>query len=112
MFDRILPPEVASFASRDDGMPAQVYPEEAAQMQGAVDTRLREFTAARYCARLAVAKLGLPRVLIPRGAWCEPIWPNGIIGSITHCQGYRAAALARQSDILTIGCVSACKIDP
>jgi 4'-phosphopantetheinyl transferase EntD len=36
----------------------------------------------------------------PRGA---PGWPAGIVGSITHCAGYRAAAVARDRDVVTIG---------
>jgi 4'-phosphopantetheinyl transferase EntD len=103
MIEHILPPEVASFASRGDCIPASLYPEEAAQMLGAVDSRLREFATARACTRLALVKLGLSPVPILRGAWREPIWPDGVVGSITHCQGYRAAAVARQSDIVTIG---------
>jgi enterobactin synthetase component D / holo-[acyl-carrier protein] synthase len=103
MIEYIIPPEVASVASRGDGMLTWLYPEEAAQIRGAVDTRLREFASARTCARLAIAKLGLPTAPILRGAWREPIWADGIVGSITHCRGYRAAAVAKQRDILSIG---------
>jgi len=35
-----------------------------------------------------------------RGA---PVWPPGVVGSMTHCDGYRAAALALDSQIRTIG---------
>lgn len=103
MIEHIIPPEVACFASRGDDVSTRLFPDEAAQMQGAVDTRLREFTTGRTCARLAMAKLGLPMTPILRGAWREPIWPRGVVGSITHCKGYRAAAVAKQSDILTVG---------
>jgi 4'-phosphopantetheinyl transferase EntD len=30
-------------------------------------------------------------------------WPKGITGSITHCDGYRAAAVARLSDAASLG---------
>jgi 4'-phosphopantetheinyl transferase EntD len=103
MIEQILPPEVASFATRGDNISAWLFPDEAAQIQGAVDTRRREFTTARTCARLAIAKLGLPMAPILRGTQREPIWPQGVVGSITHCKGYRAAAAARPKDILTIG---------
>jgi 4'-phosphopantetheinyl transferase EntD len=33
----------------------------------------------------------------------EPLWPAGVVGSITHCASYRACALARTTDLLTIG---------
>jgi len=35
-----------------------------------------------------------------RGA---PRWPDGVVGSMTHCDDYRAAALARASDVASIG---------
>jgi 4'-phosphopantetheinyl transferase EntD len=33
----------------------------------------------------------------------EPIWPPGVVGSLTHCTGYRAAALARAREFASIG---------
>lgn len=103
MIEKLLPAEVASFATLGDDIPAWLFSDEAAQMQGAVDSRLREFTTTRTCARLAMAKLNFPMVPIRRGAWREPIWPAGIVGSITHCKGYRAAAVADQEYVLTMG---------
>jgi 4'-phosphopantetheinyl transferase EntD len=35
-----------------------------------------------------------------RGA---PQWPPGVVGSITHCAGYRASAVARDRDVVTVG---------
>jgi 4'-phosphopantetheinyl transferase EntD len=32
-----------------------------------------------------------------------PVWPEGIIGSISHCHGLCAAAVARKEDILGLG---------
>ena len=36
----------------------------------------------------------------PRGA---PQWPEGVTGSITHCAGYRAAAVALTRDVVSLG---------
>jgi len=36
----------------------------------------------------------------PRGA---PIWPAGIVGSMSHCAGYRVSAVARATDLVTLG---------
>jgi 4'-phosphopantetheinyl transferase EntD len=47
--------------------------------------------------------LGLPVTSIGRGAAREPIWPRGIVGSLTHCDGYRAAAVAHDRDFITVG---------
>lgn len=72
-------------------------------MTGAVDKRRREFATARECARTALAELGVPPVPILRGERGSPVWPRGIVGSITHCAGYRAAAVAYAAQITTIG---------
>lgn len=103
MIEHIVPPEVVCFATRGDDVIGSLFPDEAAQMRGAVDKRLREFTTGRSCARLAIGYLGLPPTAILRGSCREPIWPCGVVGSITHCSGYRAAAVALQRDVLAIG---------
>jgi 4'-phosphopantetheinyl transferase EntD len=56
--------------------------------------RREEFTAGRTCAREALALLGMPRMPILQGKQNEPLWPEGVVGSITHCKGYCAAAVA------------------
>jgi 4'-phosphopantetheinyl transferase EntD len=65
--------------------------------------RRREFATGRACARRALDRLGLPTGAIPVGARGEPLWPDGIVGSITHCRGYRACAVARDTDLAAIG---------
>ena len=72
-------------------------------MTGAVDKRRREFATARECARTALAELGVAPVPILRGERGSPVWPDGIVGSITHCAGYRAAAVAYATQVITIG---------
>jgi 4'-phosphopantetheinyl transferase EntD len=103
MLKDLLPAEVVSVAVRGDDPSACLLPEEAAQFGWAVESRLREFTTARTCARQALRNLGFPSTPILRGLKREPIWPPGVVGSITHCRGYRAAAVARQLDMLTVG---------
>ena len=65
--------------------------------------RQREFAAGRACARLALKNLGITDTPILVGPRREPLWPSGIAGSITHCDGYCAAAVAYQSKIVAIG---------
>jgi 4'-phosphopantetheinyl transferase EntD len=99
----LLPPPVAAVEAFEDPPGATLYPEEEAAMARAVPRRRGEFAAGRACARAALARLGLPAVPIlpgPRGA---PQWPPGVVGTITHCDGYRAAAVAHARDVLTLG---------
>nr|WP_154677356.1 4'-phosphopantetheinyl transferase superfamily protein [Parafrankia discariae] len=74
---------------------ARLFPEEAATLTRAVDKRRREFTTGRICAHRALEALGVPAVPILPGERREPLWPAGVVGSITHTAGYRAAAVAR-----------------
>jgi 4'-phosphopantetheinyl transferase EntD len=102
VLERILPPAAAVVASTGERS-VELFPEEEAALGDAVERRRLEFVTARACAREALARLGLPPQPIPAGARGEPLWPAGIVGSITHCAGYRACAVARASELLTIG---------
>jgi 4'-phosphopantetheinyl transferase EntD len=103
MLAAILPSEAIAVETRGDPADVTLFPEEELALGQAVQKRRREFVTARACARGALARLGLPPLAIPTGARGEPLWPTGVVGSITHCEGYRACALARASDIITIG---------
>jgi 4'-phosphopantetheinyl transferase EntD len=103
VIEQILPAGVASAEEFGDPPALMLFPEEEALLARAVDKRRREFTTARACARTALAALGVPPAPIMPGERGAPQWPPGIVGSITHCVGYRAAAVARCCDVLTIG---------
>ncbi|WP_194926637.1 4'-phosphopantetheinyl transferase family protein [Catenulispora pinisilvae] len=95
MLSSLLPPEVAVAEVFGDPEDAVLLPGEEAVIARAVEKRQREYTTTRHLARTALAQLGLPPVAIGTGGNREPLWPAGIVGSMTHCRGYRAAAVAR-----------------
>lgn len=103
MLEQILPESAVVVATREDILDAALFPEEEAMVGRAVEKRRREFATARACAREALAQLGVPPQAILSGPRGEPRWPDGIVGSITHCDGYRACAVARAADLVTIG---------
>lgn len=103
MIDQIVPGTVATSEAFGDPPQARLFPGEEAAVHRAVDKRRKEFTTTRHCARRALAQLGLPPVAILRGENREPRWPAGVVGSLTHCDGYRAAALARSDDLVSLG---------
>jgi 4'-phosphopantetheinyl transferase EntD len=103
VIEEILLPAVAAVEEFGDRADAALFPEEEAMIARAVEKRRREFTTGRACARAALARLGQPPVAILRGERGSPGWPPGIVGSITHCAGYRAAAVGRASEVLAIG---------
>lgn len=63
-----------------------------------------EFTLGRAAADRAIRRLGLsqPPTLL-KGKKSEPIWPEGFIGSITHCEPWTVAAVARRAEIASLG---------
>ncbi|GAA0991660.1 4'-phosphopantetheinyl transferase superfamily protein [Acrocarpospora macrocephala] len=101
MIEKILPPWVESAEAFADPVEATLFPEEERYIAKAVDKRRREFTTARYCARQAMARLGIPPAPIVPGERGAPGWPPGVVGTMTHCDGYRAAALSVEA--VTIG---------
>lgn len=104
MIEELLPGGVASAeAYGNDMASAGLFPEEEQIVARAVEKRRAEFTAGRACARRALSRLGVPPVPIPRGERGCPRWPAGVVGSITHCPGYRAAAVAPAASVITLG---------
>jgi 4'-phosphopantetheinyl transferase EntD len=103
VIEEIVPVAVATAEAFNDPPDVFLHPQERAAVARAVDRRRREFATARLCARQALETLGLPPVPIVPDSSGAPQWPTGVVGSMTHCEGYRAAALARSTDISTIG---------
>ncbi|UXY25283.1 4'-phosphopantetheinyl transferase family protein [Streptomyces sp. HUAS TT20] len=105
MIEELLPDcvvAVEAYGDDESGNTA-LYPEEEALLARAVAKRRREFTVVRSCARRAMDKLGVPPQPILPGERGAPNWPDGLAGSMTHCDGYGAAALVRTVDLATLG---------
>jgi 4'-phosphopantetheinyl transferase EntD len=103
VLEPILPAGVALAATRADLVEDELYPVERAVVENAVQKRRSEFLTGRACARMALAQLGFPAEAVPSGPRGEPRWPDGVVGSITHCEGFRACAVAPADRILAIG---------
>lgn len=48
-------------------------------------------------------ELGVPPTPVLSGERGEPLWPDGIVGSLTHGPGFRAAAMGRSFAFVGIG---------
>ncbi|WP_443321309.1 4'-phosphopantetheinyl transferase family protein [Streptomyces sp. 7N604] len=79
------------------------HPEEETHLAGAPRARLVEFRTARWCARHSLRLLGAQAGAILPGKHGEPQWPPGFVGSLTHCTGLRAAAVASSKDVVALG---------
>ena len=65
--------------------------------------RLADFSTGRYCAIKALEQLGIHDAVIPIGEDRAPIWPEGIVGSISHCDSLIGAIVAKSSDHISLG---------
>lgn len=98
IFAGLLDPRIA-FAEMDIGHEERpLLNGEDAFVVHAVPRRRREYAAGRACARQALAALGVGPVPLPSTADRLPLWPDGLVGSITHDGSHAAAAVARAAD--------------
>jgi 4'-phosphopantetheinyl transferase EntD len=71
---------------------------------GAAKTRVEQYTAGRVCSRIALGRFGVAATTpILRGEDRAPIWPQGMVGSISHTDSWCAAAVARAAEVRSIG---------
>jgi 4'-phosphopantetheinyl transferase EntD len=98
--------------STEDLASAEVYsdppglvpmPEEEPLIARSVAKRRNEFITVRHCARIALGELGFAPVPILKGDKGEPCWPDGVVGSLTHCAGYRGAVVGRGAAVRSVG---------
>ncbi len=103
MIEELLPAGVASAEAFADPPEAALFAGESAIVAGAAPSRRAEFATVRACARRALAALGHPAVPLVPGRRGVPQWPPGVVGSMTHCAGYRAAAVAPATLVRGLG---------
>jgi 4'-phosphopantetheinyl transferase EntD len=103
VLDSLFPPGVATVLSCNPDKASELGPREAISAALFVAPRLAEFRHGRECARRALARLGAAAVDIPIGAAREPIWPPGVVGSISHDGELAAAAVAWERVFLGVG---------
>ncbi|MDK3019173.1 4'-phosphopantetheinyl transferase family protein [Pseudodonghicola flavimaris] len=99
----LLPRDVAVAATDPRTPQPALWPEERAGLPRARPARLREFAAGRSAARHALAQLGLPPAAIAHGIDRAPVWPAGVVGSISHCSNACVAVLARAGRLSALG---------
>lgn len=105
--------------SDEAGLEYVLAPEEAAILKpGVAGRRVRGFTLGRAAAALSLKGLaaavdgkpaatgqGVLRLLQPvlQGLQREPVWPEGVVGSISHTTGWAIAVTALRTDVTSLG---------
>lgn len=72
-------------------------------VRNAVKKRRSEFIAGRHCAHMALAGQNIFHGIIGVGTARQPLWPAGIVGSISHSHGYAVSVAAQASRYRAIG---------
>jgi 4'-phosphopantetheinyl transferase EntD len=103
LLERIVPDRVVAIETRQELLETELFAQELAIVENAVEKRRNEFVTARACAHAALEGLGVPAQPILNGERGEPLWPAGVVGSITHCKDYRACVVAHESAVATLG---------
>lgn len=102
----VLPGGVDALAAAElysDPRELAPLPEEEPLIAKSVAKRRNEFITVRYCARQALVDLGMEPVPILKGDKGEPCWPAGVVGSLTHCDGFRGAVVGRAGEVRSVG---------
>ncbi|WP_327263457.1 4'-phosphopantetheinyl transferase superfamily protein [Streptomyces sp. NBC_01232] len=108
MIRALLPGRATGADAFGDAPEGVLLPAEEAVVADVAAGRRREFATVRHCARRALRELGgsgrpaAPVALLPDGDGV-PRWPAGVVGSLTHTRGYRAAAVALAADVARLG---------
>ena len=103
---RSVLPEVSGLVSAElyhDPPQLSPLPQEEPLIARSVAKRRNEFITVRHCARVAMGRLGVPEAPILKGEKGEPRWPDGLVGSLTHCEGYRGAVVGRSAVVRSVG---------
>jgi enterobactin synthetase component D len=76
-----------------------------AELHEATAGRRLQFLAGRFCAMEALRRLDprRPPTTIGRTERGTPMWPSGVVGSITHTGGFVSAAVARADEARSLG---------
>lgn len=82
-----------------DLFPQTVLPQ---SLEKAVPRRRLQYAAGRYCARMAMSGLGIDAD-VHRGADHLPVWPDTVVGSVSHTDDVAWAAVARKCDSSSLG---------
>lgn len=72
-------------------------------IQRSVVRRQAEFFYGRFCAKRSLSMIGVGTSTVAIGSRGEPIWPLGVLGSISHTLKYAAAVALPSAGVLGVG---------
>lgn len=103
MLGGLFPPGTVAAELHAPGDPGLLFRAERELLGRAVPKRVGEFAAGRLCARRALQELGVVDFPLRVGGDRQPLWPQSVVGSITHTTGYCAAVAAPRQRVRALG---------
>lgn len=95
--------QIIFFSTFEEQNPSSLDPVEKRYVKDSVEKRQKEYATGRWCAKKAMQKLGVGADMILVGPNNEPVWQNGVTGSISHANQAFCAAVAGVKDVQSIG---------
>jgi len=83
--------------------PSDLSVEEARAVARAIPSRKQEFAAGRRAARQAAEALNLAYLDLPMAADRAPVWPKGMVGSISHTRDTAGALVSHADSYVSLG---------
>ena len=80
-----------------------LHPDERFDCTTFAERRANEYAAGRLCARRALREFGFGNVPLRRDRDRRPIWPDAMVGSISHTYGYCGAVVASATGFDSVG---------
>lgn len=103
MIDSLLPEGIAAVRADAEVAASAPHPDELERAETMGPRRRHEFLLGRACARRALSQLGVEGFALLSDVDRAPVWPDGIVGSITHSGDFCAAVVARRVDFVGLG---------
>ncbi len=103
MIEKLFSNQVVALKATQGMWDGDLYPEEQECIRKAVPKRRREFTAGRLCAREVLFRLGIDDFPLLVGPGRAPLWPQNIVGSISHCTNLCVVAATKYRAIKGLG---------
>lgn len=99
----LFPDGVLTLVEHRDNWSKALAPAERAQLGDVCEKRQAEYAAGRNQARRLIAVLTGTAEPLLAGDYRQPLWPEGIAGSISHSDDFCGVAVARDSTIADLG---------
>jgi 4'-phosphopantetheinyl transferase EntD len=99
----LFPPGAIAAELHGAAPPAHLSQDELLSVRHCSEKRINDFTTGRLCARRVLKELGIEGFSLLAAKDRQPVWPAGILGSITHTEGYSAAVVIRQGRVRSVG---------